>query len=767
MVLEKRTCSVSRSSTDSRKSHSKISTLASSRNYSSSTEKKSVTPRPGIPESLAFETSVTSKQRIGLPKRPTPKNEPVRSLSEVEMKPPKEENQKFGPVSSGSRTEVIVDSESRYCCSCRQKILQADEAVDPTLEYHRGIFSSRESVTLEDFHTVSIIGQGGYSIVRLVFDIQTGHVYALKQAKKSQIMTRRISRENLENLNEIDINSPKKSRGDRQKLDTAIMLNTEIALMYNSNSPWINKLYHYWEDSHFYFMLMEYMPGGDLMRHLIELHTFDEETAKFYIAEILLALEYLNNVQGHIHRDIKPDNILLDKNGHIKLIDFGLSKQIIQEKQRPFVSNVALSLRSQKKNNKKVEPQEILVHDSNFHAGTPDYMAPEIHRGEPYSLCVDLWSVGIILFEMLFGGPPLSDPGQNSLITRNKVMNWGKYFFLPSEHHKYSSDAMDLICSLVCEPSQRIKSAKDAMKHPFFKGVDFSKIRLQKPPIVPIVKHKLDCSNFDKFPDEVLVSFYNSVRPQVVSQAPNFQEEFIANSCNSKRPLGEVLGGEFFPTPPVSGLHKNNSLNILESATISSSGTPRLPICTPNRSFLPLVTQLGSPASNSTTASSSCSSWKHLSSSPIFQTPRKPSSLSTASTPQIPPNRVKNLSQSYSYLPILNNPLPNFSNSLSGAPLVPLTLSMPINSFSEKTSSTPNRQNSTPNLARQPNAGHSLGNTTARFSTFKERKSSEDAFNRISQKNPVLPLRTQRSTSSTITRNNQGIINLLRKKNII
>ncbi|KAH8584929.1 S T kinase [Cryptosporidium sp. chipmunk genotype I] len=765
MVLDWSLCSTSRSGNDSKKVHSKVNNLSNTSESSNSLNKRENSSRFNASSSLGQSTRTESKQKQPLLKKNTSSKETSRNFSEISLK----QNSRVKPrgIGSLSSSGKAPELEEKYCCFCKKKILNK-ETDENSVEYHRNIFSLRQNVTLDDFHTISIIGQGGYSIVRLVFDIHTGHVYALKQAKKCQIMSSQAQNDNLENLIEIDINSSKKQVEEKQTLNTGLMLNTEISLMYNSDSPWINKLYYYWEDNHFYYMLMEYMPGGDLMRHLIDLHTFDEEMAKFYIAELLLALDYLNNVQGHIHRDIKPDNILLDVDGHIKLIDFGLSKQIIQSKQRPFVSNASVSSSFLKSDSTRIDPHEVLIHDQNFHAGTPDYMAPEIHRGDPYSLCVDLWSVGIILFEMLFGGPPLSDPGQNSLITRNKVMNWDKHFYLPSEHHKYSPEAMDFICSLVCEPSQRIKSAKEAMKHPFFKGIDFTKIRLQKPPIVPKVKHKLDYSNFDKFPDDLLISFYNSVKASTSVPISNIPEELNFNSCSTNKMHGEPFVSEFFPNSMVPGTpHKlGGSQTVIENVSVPAASSSKIPICTPKHSYLPLITHVSSPLSNPTTASS----WKQINSSPIFQTPRKSSPLSNnISSPNISLNSHK-LSQSHSFSQILGKLNSNFSNPISKSSCIPQPFNnlTPIDKISSNLpKSTLESFNSKTHASSSSLLNRNTGaSNNHKFLTFKERKSSENAFNRQLQKSNT-PLFPQRSTSSFITRNNQEIMNILKKKNII
>ncbi|KAH8739647.1 CBK1 [Cryptosporidium ryanae] len=696
-----------------------------------------------------------------------------------------------------------------------------------SVEFHRRIFSTRKNVSLEDFHTVAIIGQGGYSIVRLVFDLHTGYEYALKQAKKSQIITRISSSLNeTERLSEIDINYGKRetvvsgkmgvtgsmkmnscltskgmhsgsgsgcsmNAGECSSLNTGVMLNTEISLMHSSDSPWINKLYYYWEDSHFYYMLMEYMPGGDLMRHLMELHTFEERIAKFYIAELLLALEYLNNTKEYIHRDIKPDNILLDSNGHIKLIDFGLSKQIrSNEKQIPFVSNVVQNINNKTTENSNylsnhnkndnicgVDIHNILINDPNFHAGTPDYMAPEIHRGEAYTLSVDLWSVGIILYEMLFGGPPLSDPGQNSLITRNKVMNWEKYFYLPSEHHKYSPEAIDLICCLVSEPDQRIKTVKDAMKHPFFKDINFRNIRQQTPPIVPSVKHKLDYSNFDKFPVQVLINFYKSVNAAPNVPIPCIAEDvhYSFSQTNKGSNIGKtnsleagsgdinIMGNNYIKNPGIcnsgNGSSANsqndnstgklfNSHNMLDSSPKFNSPNNKLlsSICTPKRSYLPAVF---TPSSNSTSASS----WKYQINnynSPLLHTHRNPSPIPTCLTSRTSHNThvngnitasPSNLNKSFSNFNIksLNNNIGEFNSYL---PESLCNEMKPPNVFS---SNTKNTMRSNENIIYKTNCYNIRSNFN-----------SDDIVSASRQKLPMF-------TNSSISRNNQNIIKLLRK----
>lgn len=122
-------------------------------------------------------------------------------------------------------------------------------------------------------------------------------------------------------------------------------------------------------------MVMEYIPGGELFSYLRRLKRFEESTAQFYAAEVVLALEYLHTEMNVIYRDLKPENLLITKNGHIKITDFGLSKN-----------------------------NEV----SKTYCGTPEYLAPEIVKGDPYDSSVDLWCLGCLIFEMLAGYPPFT-----------------------------------------------------------------------------------------------------------------------------------------------------------------------------------------------------------------------------------------------------------------------------------------------------------------------------------------------------------------------
>lgn len=157
----------------------------------------------------------------------------------------------------------------------------------------------RVRLGVNDFHTVKVIGKGAFGEVRLVQKIDTGKIYAMKTLRKSDMV--------------------KKDQLAHVKAERDL-----LALSVDQNSPWVVQLYFSFQDPIYLYLIMEFLPGGDLMSMLIKYDTFSEDVTRFYIAQCVGAIESVHSL-GFIHRDIKPDNILIDKDGHIKLTDFGLA----------------------------------------------------------------------------------------------------------------------------------------------------------------------------------------------------------------------------------------------------------------------------------------------------------------------------------------------------------------------------------------------------------------------------------------------------------
>ncbi|KAI3648773.1 hypothetical protein MP228_006627 [Amoeboaphelidium protococcarum] len=358
----------------------------------------------------------------------------------------------------------------------------------------------RVRIGVDDFTTVKIIGKGAFGEVRLVQKNDTGKVYALKVLKKSEML----------------------------KKDQLAHVKAERDILAQNESPWVVDLYFSFQDAKYLYLTMEFLSGGDMMTMLIKHDTFSEEVTRFYIAQTIMAIDSVHKL-GYIHRDIKPDNILIDKDGHIKLSDFGLStgfhkthdiafyqKLLSDSVKKPSVSKSsgggAAAAHNADSSNNQQDKVHLTLSRKDIMAtwkanrrglaystvGTPDYIAPEVFLQTGYGSECDWWSMGCIMFEMLVGYPPFCSETPHE--TYRKIMSWKSELSIPDEVH-LSRDAEDLIRKLINDQTVRLghpkKGGADAIKaHPFFKGVDFARIRDMDAPFVPQLKSITDTSYF-------------------------------------------------------------------------------------------------------------------------------------------------------------------------------------------------------------------------------------------------------------------------------
>lgn len=330
-----------------------------------------------------------------------------------------------------------------------------------------------KKMSVNDFETLTIIGRGAFGEVRVCRKKDDKKIYAMKIMKKSEMLKK---------------NQVQHIRAERDVLALA-------------DNPWVVKLHFSFQDDKNLYLVMEYLPGGDLMTILMKYDILTEEATRFYIAETALAIWSVHQL-NYVHRDLKPDNILIDRDGHIRLSDFGLCKA--------FESAPAPYLEQYQAEASKNPGLQSPDHASAAHAkqhrsrklaystvGTPDYIAPEVFAQTGYGQECDWWSLGVIMYECLVGYPPFY--AEDPMSTCRKIVNWKKTLVFPEEA-KLSPEARDLITRMVCDAHKRLSFA-ELKAHPFFRGMNWDTIRQSRAPIVPTVTSEIDTQNFDKFED--------------------------------------------------------------------------------------------------------------------------------------------------------------------------------------------------------------------------------------------------------------------------
>ncbi|KAH7138936.1 kinase-like domain-containing protein [Dendryphion nanum] len=297
-------------------------------------------------------------------------------------------------------------------------------------------------MTAQDFEPLTCLGKGSYGTVLLVRQRGTGRLYAQKQFKKASITVH-------------------KKLIEQTKTERVILESI-------SRHPFVVKLFYAFQDHEKLYLILEYAQGGELFHHLASERIFSEDVAAFYMAEMVLALDHLHRTVGVVYRDLKPENCLLDSEGHLLLTDFGLSKVAVDEdtKCRSFL-------------------------------GTVEYMAPEVIQGAEYGMSVDWWSLGALGFDLLTGAPPFS--GNNNAKIQEKILK--QKLVLP---YYLGPDAKDLLTRLLRkEPKKRLgsnmpKDLQTIKSHRFFRKINWKKLEARElePPIQPLITDPELAENF-------------------------------------------------------------------------------------------------------------------------------------------------------------------------------------------------------------------------------------------------------------------------------
>uniref|UniRef100_A0AAQ4QDE9 Citron Rho-interacting kinase n=1 Tax=Gasterosteus aculeatus aculeatus TaxID=481459 RepID=A0AAQ4QDE9_GASAC len=357
---------------------------------------------------------------------------------------------------------VSLSGQRGECSLGREEFLEAllllyEECVSPELMkiHHVAHFVHKFSEVVselramqpgaDDFELRAVVGRGRYGEVQVVREKATGDVCALK------VMDKEVLR----------------SQGN------VVFHEEERRILGLNSSPWIPQLLYAFQDKEHVYLAMEYLPGGDLMSLLNRYEDqFDESMSQFYLAELVEAIHAVHQL-GYVHRDVKPENVLIDRTGHIKLADFGSAATLTA--------------------NKTVRRLQVP-------AGIPDFLSPEVLAASnggfqsTYGVECDWWSLGVMAYEMIYARSPFS--GATSAKTIHNILNFHRFLKLPEEP-RASKPFIDLLHSLLCAAKERL-DFQGLRCHSFFSSVDWNHLRQVLPPFVPALHAEDDTSNFEE-----------------------------------------------------------------------------------------------------------------------------------------------------------------------------------------------------------------------------------------------------------------------------
>ncbi|KAH0791648.1 AGC family protein kinase [Histomonas meleagridis] len=310
---------------------------------------------------------------------------------------------------------------------------------------------SPKQVSITDFEFIKAISSGAYARVFLAIKKKTGDIYAIKVTSKSSLA---------------------------QKNQIQRLLNEKDILLQNDN-PYIVNFYYSFIGKHNLYIVMEYLPGGDLYSLLNNIGSLDETNARIYTVQIVKALQCLHD-NGIVHRDLKPDNILITKEGKLKLTDFGLS----------LYGSTDHCLTNETSNSRIANDNESVV-------GTPDYLPPEIILSQPHDFTADYWSLGVVVYELVEGIPPFhrNTESETFLAILSNQIDWNHLA------NDMSSNLISLLKGLLqSDPTKRLgaNGIQEIMDHPWFQGIDWEHIDELPAPFIPEISDSFSTEYFDQ-----------------------------------------------------------------------------------------------------------------------------------------------------------------------------------------------------------------------------------------------------------------------------